>query len=170
MKQHNYQQTTQLQRLSARLERTWTPQWSSASEIRTEICNDSKGMQQGRARAATLAVDTRLKGDRKLLYANPDVSVPLARVACECRLQESRTCTANCPCLTKWKSCGMECEYHGFCCNSFFHTARLSIRNGVLGEELFTKSDLPCYRIAFVVCGRIMTARGGHSLLSVATT
>jgi hypothetical protein len=157
MKQHDYQQTAQPQRLSARLERTWTPQWSSASETRTKIRNDPKGTQQGRARAATLAVDTRLKGDRKLLHANLDVNVPLARVACECRLRGSRTCTANYPCLTKWKSCGVECKCHGFCCNIFFHTPRLNIRNGALGEEFFTKSDLPQYRIAFVVCGRIMT-------------
>lgn len=156
MKQHDCH-TAQTQRLSARLERTWTPQWTSSTETRTEIRNDPKGAQLGRARAATLAVDTRLRGDRKLLHANLDVSAPLARVACECRLRGSRTCTANCPCLTKWKSCGVECECHGFCCNSFFHTPRLSIRNGALGEELYTKSDLPRYRIAFVVCGKIMT-------------
>lgn len=84
MKQRDGQAAVPTQRLSARLERTWTPQWSS-SETRAEIRNDPKGTQQGRARAATLAVDTRLKGDRKLLHARPDVSVPLARVSCECR-------------------------------------------------------------------------------------
>ncbi|XP_073392661.1 uncharacterized protein [Physcomitrium patens] len=152
--QHNGSYTAQTLRYSPRLDRTCTPRWSSSTETRNEIRNDPKGTQLGRARAVTLAVDNSLKGNLKLLHANPKISAQLERVYCECRLRGSRTCTINCPCSTKWKSCGIECECHGFCCNSFFYTPRLSIR---LGEELYTKTDLSRYRIAFVICGRIMT-------------
>lgn len=144
------------QRLSARLpERPRAPQWSTSTEI-TRSDSYSKGTQLGRARAA-VEVDARLKGDKKLMHASRGVSVELARVACQCRLRGRETCTTSCACVTKWKSCGEECECHGFCCNSIIHTPKLSIRSGALGEELYTKTDLPRGKLAFVVCGRIMT-------------
>lgn len=132
------------------------PQWSTSTEITRPGDPDSKCAQLGRARAAIVAVDARLKGDKKLLHASRDVSLELARAACKCRLQGTRTCSTSCACVTKWKSCGVECECHGFCCNCIFHTPKLCIRSGALGEELYTKADLPKGKVAFVICGRIM--------------
>ncbi|KAG0581253.1 hypothetical protein M758_4G241000 [Ceratodon purpureus] len=142
------------QRLSARLpERPKAPQWSSSTEI-TRSNPKSKGAQ---LRAATLAVDARLKGDKKLVHASRRVSVELARVTCECRSRGIETCSTSCACVVKWKSCGVECECHGSCCNSLVHTPRVGIRSGALGEEFYTKVDLPRGKVAFVVCGRVMS-------------
>lgn len=145
------------QRLSDRVpEITRAPQWSTSTEI-TRGGPNSKGARLQRARAAGVAVDARLKGDKKLLLASRSVSTEVARVACKCRLRGRETCRASCTCVANWKSCGVDCECRGSCCNSFFHTPRLGIRSGALGEELFTKADLPRGKIAFVICGRVMT-------------
>lgn len=34
---------------------------------------------------------------------------------------------------------------------------RLDVRDGALGQELYTRDDLPQQKIAFVVCGTILT-------------
>ena len=152
MRGHESSPTPQSKR-APRTKCIWTPNW-----VPRETRSDWKAhLPEGNARAATAAVDARLRGDKKLLQAKPDVCVGLAKVSCKCRVIGNRTCIALCLCQAKWKSCGVECGCNGFCCNSFFYTPQLNIRQGALGEELYTKCDLPQHRICFVVCGPFMT-------------
>lgn len=145
-----------MKRALERTESLWTPTLTPVWGPR-ETKASKKCQQQGTAKAATAAVDARLRGEKDLLLASPDVNEELAKVSCQCRVRGSATCTSLCPCHCTKKSCGVDCECHGFCCNSFFSTPKLSIRKGALGEELYTRTDLPQGRLAFVVCGPIMT-------------
>jgi hypothetical protein len=106
---------------------------------------------------ASSAIDAKLTGDKKLLAAARKVNEEMSITACGCRIKGNETCTAMCACQDKWRSCGIECNCHGFCCNSLYTLPNLNVRDGALGEELYTKEDIPASKVAFVVCGPIMT-------------
>ncbi|KAH8933277.1 hypothetical protein BDL97_18G021700 [Sphagnum fallax] len=90
-----------------------------------------------------------------------DVNKVLAEVeGCQCMMRGAETCSSAslCCCHGKYRrSCDLRCLCHGHCCNSLINTPELGIREGVLGRELFTKTNLPLNKIAFVVCGNILT-------------
>lgn len=106
---------------------------------------------------ASSAIDAKLTGDKKLLAAARNVNEEMAITACGCHIKGNETCTAMCACQDKWRSCGIECNCRGFCCNSLYTLPNLKVRDGALGEELYTKEDIPASKVAFVVCGPIMT-------------
>jgi hypothetical protein len=110
---------------------------------------------------STAVVDAKIHGNKKLLAAAMDVNKVLAEVeACQCMMRGAETCSSAslCCCHGKYRrSCDLRCLCHGHCCNSLINTPELGIREGVLGRELFTKTNLPLNKIAFVVCGNILT-------------
>lgn len=114
-------------------------------------------LEAGVSRIVSASVDENLTGNYELCMAGANLNRAMARYRCNCHVLGLETCSDTCSCRTAMKICGFECLCHGFCCNSFATLPNLDVRNGALGRELYTVDDLPYQKLAFVVCGHVMS-------------
>lgn len=112
-------------------------------------------------------VDAHMSGSLLLALPSAETNKALAQYECDCFVIGNDTCSGTCLCHMAMKVCDVACNCHGFCCNSFATMPRLDVREGALGQELFTDHDLPQQKIAFVVCGQILSEVLHHDIATI---
>ena len=102
-------------------------------------------------------VDAKMSGTLLLSLPSAETNKAMAKYECDCYVRGKETCSGTCLCRIAMKVCEVPCNCHGFCCNSIATMPKLDVRDGALGKELYTREDLPQQKLAFVVCGKILT-------------
>lgn len=104
-------------------------------------------------------VDAHMSGTPILTHPSAATNHAMAQRMCECYVRGKETCSGSCACRTTMKVCEVTCNCHGFCCNSLATLPKLDVRDGPLGHEVFSNVDLPQHKLAFVMCGQIVTEK-----------
>jgi hypothetical protein len=112
-------------------------------------------------------VDANMSGTLLLSLPSAGTNEAMAKYECDCFVRGKETCSGTCLCRSAMKVCEVTCNCHGFCCNSLATMPKLDTRDGALGQELYTREDLPPQKIAFAVCGKILTEALFHSIAMI---
>lgn len=136
---------------------------SEASGVRINL----KYLKAELNHAVKTNVDAHMSGTPLLSLPSAETNHAMAQHECDCYVRGKETCSGTCSCRTAMKVCEVTCNCHGFCCNSLATMPKLDVRGGALGQELYTKEDLPQQKLAFVVCGKILTDALFHDIAMI---